>query len=68
MGHIERACRPALSIQSAIQAKRYYADEDGGPPAQKPRKVSAIMAAKDPDEANMQVPEQSVSVSPKKAI
>lgn len=68
MGHIERACRPALSIQSAIQAKRYYADEDGGPPPQKPRKVSAIMAAKDPDEANMQVPEQSVSVSPKKAI
>lgn len=66
-GHIERACRPALSIQGAIQAKGYYVEEGEGPPAQKLRKVAAITASEHTEEDNVQA-DQSVSVSSEKVI
>lgn len=44
-GHLERACRPSLSIQGAIKAKQYAGDADVTPPAPKMRKIAAITAS-----------------------
>lgn len=59
-GHLERACRPSLSIQGAVKAKRYVEDEEL--PAPKVRKVSAIMATEQDGDGISQEPEKSVSV------
>lgn len=61
MGHLERACRPSLSIQGAIKAKRYYVEEDDEP-APKLKKISAITAPGQSGEDNQQESEKSVSV------